>query len=256
MEEINFNEVSAIIIAYSNTQKPGFELIYFNAQKTMIGLKKVPLEANQIAKGLPLHSIDFNALLKPYIPPQIKSVKILLDSDEIVKATNAYPKVNYFRLTSLYAQDLKLMLQEGKEKYKPETQKFKDSLGTIFYTYLIPQSLSNFAIKLARSLNLKLTSVEMYAKHILKSIKRAIPQDCIYLYKHEDLITLIVSYGGILSGYTTFDNETILDGKVYSYGIKHFYELEKIKLDKAYTNIDDAKCNVINLEKIDIQMEY
>lgn len=250
------NEVAALIIVYSNTQKPGFELMYFDAQKKMIGLKKIALETNQISQGLPLQTIDLNALLRPALPAQIKSVKILLDSDEIFKATNAYPKVSWFRLSGLYAQDLRLMQQEGKEKYKTETEKYKDNLGAVFYTYFIPQRLSNFAIKLARSLNLKLEGVELYAKHLLKGIKKLITDDCIYLYKHEDQITLVVSYGGILSGNITFGLDTNIEGPLYSYGIKHFYELEKIKLNKAYTNIDGLSSSLINIEKLDINMEY
>ena len=109
MEENKMNEVAALIIVYSNTQKPGFELMYFDAQKKMIGLKKIALETNQISQGLPLQTIDLNALLRPAIPAQIKSIKILLDSDEIFKATNAYPKVSWFRMSGLYAQDLRLM---------------------------------------------------------------------------------------------------------------------------------------------------
>ena len=256
MEGMNLNEAATLIIVYSNTQKPGFELMYFNAQKQHLGTTKVALDVNQIANGLPLQTIDFNALLKPSIPPQIKSVKILLDSDEIFKSTSAYPKLNMFKLSALYGQELKTLLQEGKEKIKIETQKYKDNLGTIFYTYCTPQKLNNFAIKLARSLNLKLEAVELYAKHLQKSIKKSISGDYIYLYRHEDQITLVVSYGGILSGYSTFDGEKVVDGEIYAYGIKHFYELEKIKLDKAYTNMEGIKCNVIELEELDIKMEY
>ena len=57
VENFSVNGADSIAIVYSNTAKPGFEIIYFNAQKKEIGFKKVKLDADQIVDGLPIPTL-------------------------------------------------------------------------------------------------------------------------------------------------------------------------------------------------------
>ena len=256
-EDSIINDAENLAIVYSNTAKPGFEFIYFNAQKKAIGTKKIKLDGDQIVDGLPIPTLDLATMLKPFIPSKVKSVDILLDSEAIFKTTNVYPKVNSFKLSQLYAQDMKEAHGDVKDKYKTFSQQYKNYIGFIIYTYFIPEHLYNFAIKLARGLNVRLGNIDLYAKFLAKNIHKAVGQDFIYLYGHEDQITLIVSYGGNLSGSVTFDaedNEKV-DEMIHCYGIKHFYELEKTPIRTALTNLDSVFSKVILVEEREVVLD-
>ena len=118
VENFSVNGADSVAIVYSNTAKPGFEIIYFNAQKKEIGSKKVKLDADQIVDGLPIPTLNLESMLKQYIPAQVKSVDVLLDSDSIFKVTNVYPKINFFKLSQVYAQDMKEAHGDVKDKFK------------------------------------------------------------------------------------------------------------------------------------------
>lgn len=257
VESFSVNGADSVVIVYSNTAKPGFEIIYFNAQKKEIGFKKIKLDADQIVDGLPIPTLNLESMLKQYIPSQVKSVDILLDSDNIFKVTNVYPKINFFKLAQVYSQDMKEAHGDIKDKFKSFSQQYKNYIGIIIYTYFIPEHLYNFGIKLARSLNIKLGKIDLYAKFIMQNVHKTYGGDFIYLYGHEDQITLVVSYGGMLSGFVTFDgtNKDKVDEMIHCYGIKHFYELEKTSIRTAFTNIDELSSKVIAIEKKELQLD-
>ena len=113
-----------------------------------------------------------------------------------------------------------------------------------------------FAIKLTRTLGLKLKSVDLYANWLLANIKESISGDVMYLYAHEERYTFIASFGGILSSYITFDkDEKQIDSNVYGYGMKHIYELEKVGVDCVYTNDEKTKCSIIDAKYMPIEIK-
>lgn len=247
---------NSLIIVYNNTDCPGFEFLHFNNQHLLIKNEKVKLDDDQLVGGLPLPTLNLDSLLKPYIPENIRNVTILLDSEQVYKLTNAYPKINRFKLKSLYQRDIKLMQGNTKEKVRSIIQEYHNNLGTIIYTYVIPNDLYNFAFKLGNTLNLKVDNVDYFGYFLFKNLRKQIDGNFIYAYGHNDSITLVISYSNVLSGVASFKkDDKALNRNVYGVGMKHFYELEKEPIEKLLTNITDIKCDVLPLEVADINLD-
>ena len=252
----NESIIQDMAIVYIVNEKPGFEFIYFDATKNIVETKSVAIDPSQIANGLPLHTMNLNNLLNPYIPSNVKQATVLLDSSNIYKTTFVFPKVNFFKTMKLYANELKSTQGDAKDKYKTIMQEYKGHSSNIFYTYFIPTNLNVFAIKLTRTLGLKLKGIDLYANWLLANLKESVPGDVMYLYAHEDRYTLIASFGGVLSSYVTFDkDEKQIDANVYGYGMKHIYELEKVGVDCVYTNDEKATCNILEAKYMPIEIK-
>ena len=255
-EEVKEEKISGLVIVYNNNVNPGFEFLYFNNQKKLVRSEKVRLDEDQFEDGLPISSLNLQSLLKSYIPERVKNVTVLLDSDKIYKATNVYPKINRFKLNSIYQRDIKQSYGNTKEKHHTFVQEYHNNVETIIYTYFVPNNLYNFATKLARTLNLKVDVIDIYGKFLLDNISKNASGNFLYAYEHNDVITLIVSYDGLLTGMSTFENdEKVLDRYVYGVGMKHFYELEKESVEKLLTNSKTLECHVLETERLDIVLE-
>ena len=82
-----------------------------------------------------------------------------------------FPKVNFFKTMKLYANELKSTQGDAKDKYKTIMQEYKGHSSNIFYTYFIPTNLNVFAIKLTRTLGLKLKGVDLDGNCLIENIK-------------------------------------------------------------------------------------
>jgi len=254
--EVKEEKISGLVIVYNNNVNPGFEFLYFNTQKKLVKSEKVRLDEDQFEDGLPISSLNLQALLKSYVPERVKNVTVLLDSDKIYKVTNVYPKINRFKLKNIYQRDIKQSYGNTKEKHHTFVQEYHNNVETIIYTYFVPNNLYNFATKLARTLNLKVDVIDIYGKFLLDNISKNANGNFLYAYEHNDVITLIVSYDGLLTGMSTFENdEKVLDRYVYGVGMKHFYELEKESVEKLLTNSKTLECHVLETERLDIVLE-
>ncbi len=244
-------------IVYRDKAKPGFELLFFDENNSYLSSEYVNLDQNQIENGLPLPTINLQELFEPYIDKKIKSASVLLDSSKVLKVTNAYPKMSHYKILKMYQKDMKENYQDIKEKHRTYIQEYKHNMGTIIYTYLIPNHIYNYALRLTRHLGLKLEKVDLYQKFLLSNLLTKYNENLIYLHESNDSISMVISYGGILTGSSTFPNtKDSINRNIFGIAMKHFYELEQTHISKFYTNSSSLDSEVLEKELIEMSLDF
>ncbi len=245
-----------LIVYYNNIFDNPIITLYEYHNNELVKEDIIIFEKNEIENGLPIDiGYVVERISKLINIKLIKSMQLLLSSNDIIKFTTSLPKISYTKALSLYNKELKENFSDYKENFTTYKLNYKYNLGYIFYTYFIPLELINFFKKVSYSLNIKLTGIDLFENYIFKRINHSLTNDYVYIYKDGNVTTILLAYNHQLSSFVTFKDtskETFLLNYI-GYIDKHKFELEKKTIDQIYANqtinyFDDKEIKYVELD--------
>lgn len=228
-------ELHKTLVHYNTINKPFVEVYYYvnnelvkhNRLELMDyeidGL--VPSGYNRVASFITENSDDYS------------NFELVVSSDRIFKTTNAYPKMNKFKMLQLYSQEINQSVPGYKDKYSTSISVYNGEQSSIYYTYFIPIEIIQYFNKIAKSIKSRCAGVEIYSHFIFKSVSEHIKDDFVLHYSNDVFSSVILSYNGVFTTYfNAINDEQEIMTKYVSYISKHLLELEKKDTSNFYSN--------------------
>ena len=228
-------EIHKTLIHYNTINKPFVE-VYYYVNNELIKHNKlelmeyeidglVPSGYNRIASFITENSDDYS------------NFELIVSNDRVFKTTNAYPKMNKFKMLQLYSQEINQSVPGYKDKYSTSISAYNGEQSSIYYTYFIPIEILNYFNKIAKSIKSRCTGVELYSHYIFKSVSEHIKDDFVLHYANDVFSTVILSYNGVFTTYyNALNDEQEIRTKYVSFISKHLLELEKKDTNNFYSN--------------------
>ena len=228
-------EIHKTLIHYNTINKPFVE-VYYYVNNELIKHNKlelmdyeidglVPSGYNRIASFITENSDDYS------------NFELIVSNDRVFKTTNAYPKMNKFKMLQLYSQEINQSVPGYKDKYSTSISVYNGEQSSIYYTYFIPIEILNYFNKIAKSIKSRCTGIELYSHYIFKSVSEHIKDDFVLHYANDVFSSVILSYNGVFTTYyNALNDEQEIRTKYVSFISKHLLELEKRDTNNFYSN--------------------
>ncbi len=228
-------EIHKTLVHYNTINKP-FVAVYYYVNNELIKSNKlelmdyeldglVPSGYNRVASFIMENSDDYS------------NFELIVSSDKVFKTTNAYPKMNKFKLIQLYNQEINQSVPNYKDKYTTSLSIYNGVSGSIYYTYFIPIEILYFFNKIAKAIKSRCSGIELYSHFLFKSVSEVIKDDFVLHYANDVFSTVMLSYNGVFTTYyNALNDEKEIMTKYVSYISKHLLELEKKDTSNFYSN--------------------
>lgn len=252
------NSKTNVIVVYNDYVNPFLEVIIFN-NNDFVESKYLDIDNSQIEHGMPINESFFADNLKEMLPKNVKEISLLINSSESFSTINTYSSsVMNMRVNRFVDNEIKTNFPDYKTKYLIFREQYKNSVEYIIYNHFIPVHVRTFFYKVAKMIGIKINKVDSYPRYIKNCIEKNFNgEDFVYVYFNHTIATIIVSYSKNLSGYDSIKNDPdLLDNAIFLVEGKHLYELEKIKIEKPYTNVINLEGKIINLDDKPITLEF
>lgn len=224
---------------FSNIAEP-FLKIYCYKNAKLEKMVKISLADYQVENGTIVNVQKLaTAILNENL--DLANIDLVLQTNDCFKNVVSLPKMSPSKAKALYAKELKQDFPNLKQNYATFNTNIKHSLGHVFYTYFIPNTLIDNFKKLAVLLNLKIETVNLFGNYLAGLANLEIKGDYAGIYVKDNLCTMFTSFGGILTGISNF-TITNPDDIVKVYLImtaKHEIELERKKTTTCILDIED-----------------
>ena len=228
-------EVHKTLIHYNTINHP-FVKIFYYVNNELIKSNKLDLADYEI-DGLVPSGINRIASFITENSEDYSTFELLVSCDRIFKTTNAFPKMNRFKLLQLYSQEINQSIPDYKEKYTTSISLYNSPSNSIYYTYFIPIEIVNYFNKVAKAIKSRCSGIEIYSHYLFESLAEHIKDDFVLHYANEEFSSVILSYDGVFTTYyNTSNDEDEIMNKYVSFISKHLLELEKRDVLNFYSN--------------------
>lgn len=159
---------------------------------------------------------------------ELPPVLLLLRCREIYKKCISIPVKPSIYANYLFSKEIKERVD--KTKYYAATNSYKQGVGYIYNTYLIPKAIVDSFAKVAKDLSTELVELKPYALHLFESFDY---EGCyVFFYIKRNCCTLmLVSNGDLITSFDfEFDRDEEIVQKFMLVAAKHELEFEKLKI--------------------------
>ena len=236
---IKVDKRNKTVFLFSNIGEP-FLKIYCYKNSKLEKMIKIALADYQVEQG---NIVNVQKLANAILNEDLKlsNIDLILQINESFKNIISLPKMSVSKAKALYTKELKNDFPQLKQKFLIFSTNVKHSLGHVYYTYFIPNSIIDNFKKLAVLLNVKIDSVNLFGNYLAGLANLEIKGDYAGIHVKDNICTMFNSFGGVLAGIDNFvikKPEQIVK-KYLVMTAKHEIELERKKTTTCILDIED-----------------
>jgi len=230
-----------ILFIYNNIGKPYF-LIKTYDKNELLSEKVLNLKEDQLEKGLP---VNYDILVNFIEESKVEegNITLLLNCNEIFSIATRMPKIPQDKANQLVKKELLANYPDLKERYYSSTLVYSDKLGYIFYNYFVPQRLTRYFEKVGFLAKKKIRTFDSYINFITSTVDIKDEEYCLF-YNEQEVTNIILRFKNRVYVSTTLkhDEKNVVESYL-KLSAKHQYDLEKITINKIYSNIVVGEIN-------------
>lgn len=221
-----------VILLYNNIDHPFINLFCYE-NDSFISKQRIDLPDYQINDGMIVNQESLVQQIKE-LCPNINELYILLSINESFKSVTSLPKMNKGKAKSLYIKDLKESFPDYKKSYEIFSVTYHHSLGSIFYTYFLPENIVDGFKKIGALLGTRIKGFDLYSRYIFDRCSDKEIKDAVYFVEDDNLGTLVLMYNHTFITGVSFKctSEEDINKYFMLYIAKHEFELEKKALER------------------------
>jgi len=237
-----------VLFVYNNIGNAYFAVkVFFNNH--LKDERVLYFDEEQLENGLPINYEAVASFVKDMSFQQDK-ITLILNSKETFSLTTRMPKINIDKADKLVKKELNNAYPTLKDDFYTKTVIYQDKINYIFYNYLVPNKLVHYFERIAILAKKKIKTFDMYANYLVNTIDIKDDQFALFLNENENTTIALKFRGGIFASTSVSNINDVRDAYI-KLSSKHTYDLEKVEINKIYSNIQIPNMNEFDIKVIE-----